>query len=71
MRDDYAELRRDGDEPFRRQLADHMYRQQGVAILGRNRLVDVRQVGRKCALTGAALISAPASAQGSFPSSAT
>jgi hypothetical protein len=61
MRDDHAELRRNDVEPLRRLLADRMHRRAAagaVGILWRNRHVDMRQMGRKCAAIGASLISA-------------
>jgi hypothetical protein len=70
MRDDHAELRRDDVEPLRRLLADHMHRRSAagaVGIFGRNPHVDVRQVGRKCATIGPALISALACARRVLP----
>jgi hypothetical protein len=66
MRDDHAELRRDDVEPLRRLLADHMHRRAAAGAVGifwRNRHVDVRQMGRKCAAIGASLISALACAR--------
>jgi hypothetical protein len=65
MCDDHAELRRHDVEPLRRLLADHMHRRAAagaVGIFGRNRHVDVRQMGRKRATIGAALVSALACA---------
>ena len=61
MRDDHAELRRDDVEPLRGLLADHMHRcaaARAIGIFRRNRHVDVRQMGRKRAAIGTALICA-------------
>src|SRR5450631_4729323 len=66
MRDDQPELRRDDVKPLRRLLADHMHRRAAAGAVGifwRNRHVDVRQMGRKCAAIGASLISALACAR--------
>jgi transposase-like protein len=66
MRDDHAELRWNDVEPLRGFLADHMHRRaaaRAIGIFGRNRHVDVRQMGRKCATIAVAPISALACAR--------
>ncbi len=67
MRDDHAELRRNDVEPLRRFLANHVHCRMAARAVGGfrcNRHVDVRQIGRKRAPMGAALLGALASARG-------